>query len=450
MELTLSLKQKQILSQRMQLSVKILQMNAMDLDHYIKEAALENPLIELDLPPQVEDPSVARLKKLEWLDRMDESNSYRHVLKAEEEKETPLYQNNPSDCLYDVLISQVPGFHLSVQQERIVRYLISDLDDNGYLTSAHHELQATLDITEDALTQALNILFKMDPPGVGAANLKECLLIQANRLVEPNHLLIQLIQNHLDLIAKNRLDKLAKILKVSLEEVKQARDLLLTCNPKPGNGYSSYQSIPYIRPDLFIVHFEDAFQVILNDYNQPKIELNRYYRSLAEEDTAMEAASYIRERLHKAEWLISCIQQRKSTILKCAGSILQQQHRFFTDGPGHLVPMTLANVAADINMHPSTVSRATQGKYLQCQWGIFGLSEFFSRSVSHTTENQTQDTAMSQIRRIIAEEDAEKPFSDQAICDQLKKHGIDIARRTIAKYREQMGIPPACGRKTYE
>lgn len=449
MELELQVSQKQVLSQRLQVSIQVLQMNAVDLDQYIRDAALENPLIELDMAREPEeDPLLVRMKKLEWLDQMDNSNTYHDASRSDDEEPSqPLYDKHADDSLYDVLLAQLPGFQLPEEKERVIRYVIGNLDENGYIAMSRQQLCCALGLDEEALEEALDVLHRMDPPGIGAENLRECLRIQAERMENPSPILLRIIDGHLDTLAKNQMDKLAKALHVSLDEVKAARKQLLTLNPKPGNGYSSTTSIPYIRPDFFVVSGEDGYTVILNDGNQPRIELNDYYRSLVRE-TDGDAAKYIKEKLGKAEWLVSCIQQRKSTMLKCAESILSRQIDFFEYGPGHLIPMTLTDVAGDLDMHPSTISRATRGKYLQCQWGVFALSDFFSRSVGDGME-ESQDMVQNRIRHIIAGENPKKPFSDQAIADRLNQYGIHIARRTVAKYREQMNIPPASGRKKF-
>lgn len=447
LDLNLTLKQKQVMSQQMQLSVRILQMNSLDLNQYMQETALENPLMELEVPAE-EDPQVERLKKLEWLESMDESSFYRSAYNSDsDKKEHLLYEKKTVDTLEDTLLLQLPGFKLSPPDERIVRYLIGNLDENGYLKIAPAQLASALQADEAAIERGLGVLHSMEPGGVGAADLRECLLIQARRLSDPSPALVPLIENHLDLLAKNQLEKLAKALGVNIGEVKAARAQLLELNPKPGNGYSSYNSIPYIRPDLFIVHFEDKYQIILNDYNQPRISVNSGYRNLMKQATP-EENKYIRSKILQVEQLSYCIQQRKNTILGCAEKILRWQIRFFEEGPGNMVPMTLADIAEQMNLHPSTISRAVKGKYLQCQWGVFALSEFFSRAVSE--QEQSQDMVLVHIRSIISGEDSRKPYSDQRICELLAQRGVNIARRTVAKYRESMGIAPASQRKNFE
>ncbi|MGI6403910.1 MAG: RNA polymerase factor sigma-54 [Oscillospiraceae bacterium] len=449
MKLELVQKQKQVITLQMQQSLKILQMNALDLEQYIQNEVLENPLLELEMPAQEEDPGEARLKKLEWLESMDNSNTYQYAsFYPEDSGESPLYEKKAQDSLTDVLLQQLPGFRLDRALELLVRRIIENLDENGYLTCTKEQLALFLKVTPQKLEEALTVLHRMDPPGVGAEDLRECLLIQAHRMEHPSPLLFTLIESHLDTLAKNHLDKLAQDLNVTIGEVKEARTQLLTLNPKPGNGYCAYNAIPYIRPDLFVVHFEGRFEIIYNDYHQPKITLNAFYRNFANSEDK-EATAYIKERLQKAEHLIASIHQRKTTILDCAGSIVRRQTRFFKEGPGHLAPMTLADVAEDLDIHPSTVSRAISDKYLQCQWGTYRLGDFFSRNVSKHSENTSQDMAITQLQHIIEEENPKKPFSDQQLAQRLEQLGISISRRTVAKYRNLAGIPPASGRKKF-
>lgn len=449
MELQLSQRQKLILTQRMQQSLKILQMNTLDLDTYIQEAASENPLLELEVPFTEEDAAVTRLKKLEWLESMDESSSFRYDVHTDSERrELPLFEKSAVESLEDTLLLQLPGFCLPPEEERLMRRVIGNLDENGYLAFAPGQLASSMGISEVKLQSLLALLHRMEPAGVGAEDLRQCLLLQARRLKEPSPVLITLIECHLDMLAKKRLDKLAALLKVDIETVKEARRQLLLLNPKPGNGYSAYNTTPYIRPDLFVVHFEDSFQVIYNDYGQPKLEISNYYRSL-KGLADPEADAYIQECLTRAKLFIHSIGQRKKTILECAGAILQKQKLFFEQGPGNLLPMALGDVADELGIHPSTVSRAVNGKYIQCQWGVFGLSDFFSRNVSHESKDTSQDMAITQLKRLIEEEDPKSPFSDQQLKERLEGLNISISRRTVAKYRELAGIPAASGRKGY-
>lgn len=329
MKLELVQKQKQVITLQMQHSLKILQMNALDLEQHIQNEVLENPLLELEMPATEKDLEEDRLKKLEWLESMDHSQTYRYNSFAyNDPRELPLYEKSSHDSLTETLLQQLPGFRLDRSLELLVRRLIESLDENGYLHGSREQIALSLQVTPQRLEEALQVLHRMDPAGVGAVDLRECLLIQVQRMDCPPPLLLKLIDSHLDTLAKNRLDKLALDWKVTIEEVKEARKQLLDLNPKPGNGYCAYNAIPYIRPDLFVVHFEDRFEIIYNDYHQPKVTLNTFYRKVINSGDK-DATAYIQERLQKAENLISNINQRKTTIMDCAGSLLRRQTRFF-------------------------------------------------------------------------------------------------------------------------
>lgn len=455
MSLELFLSQKQVLSQRMQLSVKILQMNSYDLEQYINDSAIENPLIDIEKLQQADDAEIIRPKKVELHSSIDESDAYAYAYGRKTdyiEYELPINERYMAKSLADTLLMQLPGFRLPEQVEQRVRYLIDCLDENGYIAIPRNQLMRNLSINDAQFHTAIGILHRMDPPGVGATDLRECLLIQAKRNPKTSPILILLIENYLDALAKNQIEKIAKALRVPLDDVKYARTQLLELNPKPGNGYSSYNSIPYIQPDLFVMRSENGFQIVFNDYYQPKIEISSYYCAL-EKDIDINAANYLKENLDKAKWLMNCVRQRKDTIMRCGGSILSHQINYFERGPGNLLPMTLADVAEDLGLHPSTISRAINGKYLQCQWGTIGLIEFFSHGVGGKAVDSgivmSQDMIMTQIRRIIAKENPSKPYSDQEIMMQLQNHGISAARRTVSKYREQQGIPSSGRRKKY-
>jgi len=449
MELGLVQEQKQVLSPRMQMSLKILQMNSLDLEQHIKDTIVENPLIELEQPIQETDERMERLRKLEWLEYMDDSKLYRpsYYYDLEEERQ-PLYEKSSTDSLRDNLLQQLPSYHLLGKYEQAARYCIENLDENGYFSIPWEQFLSEAPFSEEVLSRALHCIQSMEPFGVGARDLRECLLIQAKHEYPDDHELVQLIEKHLDSLANNCLNAMAKAMGISLDAVKEARRRLLSLNPKPGNGFSAYNATPYICPDIFVVHFENGFQIILNDYNLPQFTINNYYKEVIK-NTSSEAAKYINDSLSKAEWLISCVEQRKKTLLRCADSILKKQIRFFERGPGHMVPMSLADIARDVDIHSSTVSRAVSGKYLQCQWGVFRLSDFFSRSIGDPEEKQSQDMISTQIRHLIDEEDKAVPLSDRQIMDHLQESGFSVARRTVAKYREQMGILSAGKRKEY-
>jgi RNA polymerase sigma-54 factor len=229
-------------------------------------------------------------------------------------------------------------------------------------------------------------------------------------------------------------------------ELKKAQEQLLSLNPKPGNGFSKDTAVPYIFPDLFVVNVGDDFRVLYNDFTRPRLEINTLYQNLLK-TADQETKAYIQDKLIKAKDMLSSIDQRRSTVLNCAEAVLARQKAYFEHGAGHLAPMTLSDIADDIGVHKSTVSRAISGKAIQSSRGVQLLGELFSRNISKDTEGKTQDMALVQIKKIIAKENPNKPLSDQKIAEELERIGIAISRRTVAKYRDLVGIVSAGGRK---
>jgi len=449
MSLELSIEQKQTLSARMRLSTKILQMNTLDLEQYLKESALENPVIEFEVLIETEPLDNTIPKEIEWVETLDESNSFYDAWREDNGaiSET-LHRYGESDSLTEALLLQLSGFGLPQELECAVRYLINCLDENGYLMKTHDHPPCKYAERGRILEDALEILQRMDPPGVGARDLQECLLIQSKRLELSNTLVDVIIRDNLDLLSQNKLVALAKILGVPLEDIKEAHSLIRSLNPKPGNGHTVRGDIPYIYPELLIVGIENEYQVITNDYRRPKLEISDHYRELAKSENK-ETAAYLKDKIGQAEWLASCINRRRDTILRCAKVILSGQKKFFKYGPGNLAPLSLTDVASALGLHPSTVSRAISGKYLQCRWGVFALGDFFHRNIGDEKSDLTQEMVIGKIADIIEKEDHSRPHSDEDISHILRENGISIARRTVAKYRGGMNIPPAARRKKF-
>ena len=440
-ELNISLGQKLALTQKMLLTLKVLQMSSLELEDYLSQEALENPLIELDLPKL--DEADEALKELDIPYIRDFFKSSPRPLDA---GQTPLYLKQTGETLQEVLTHQLIDSDISPAAYSVADYLIENLDDSGYLDIPKEQIMSELNCSLELLEEALSALHKMDPAGIGAFNLVECLLIQANRLITPSSALIPLIESYLDILPKTPPDKLAKLMDITPCELKKAQEQLLSLNPKPGNGFSKDTAVPYIFPDLFVVNVGDDFRVIYNDFTRPRLEINTLYQNLLK-TADQETKAYIQDKLIKAKDMLSSIDQRRSTVLNCAEAVLARQKAYFEHGAGHLAPMTLSDIADDIGVHKSTVSRAISGKAIQSSRGVQLLGELFSRNISKDTEGKTQDMALVQIKKIIAKENPNKPLSDQKIAEELERIGIAISRRTVAKYRDLVGIVSAGGRK---
>lgn len=451
MDLKISLEQKQVLSQRMIQSVEILQMNVQELDHFLKELTLENPLVELednrDTPPQKSDMQ----RKLEWLEAADEQNRVYYGQECEEEQERDVW-NLPSEeeNLPQYVLSQLIPLAKNGQEERIYHYLAYSLDSRGYLEDMPQGLCQEFGLTQEQAQAYLTIFQSVEPAGVGAADLTECLLLQLRRYNQRHALAEDIVSQYLELLGKNQLPRIANLTGASLDRVEEASQLIRSLNPIPGSGFSSREHLRYILPDVTVVKFQGYFEVLLNDNSYSKVVLSHYYVQMLKEDPSPETQSYIGEKLRQAEWVISCIQQRGNTLQAVARALVECQMEFFEQGPGHLQPLRLLDVAEKIGVHESTVSRAVRDKYLQCTWGIYPMNYFFTRNVtSQGSQVWTPERIRDKMRELMDAEDKKKPLSDQKLADLLKEAGAGISRRTVAKYRMEMGIADASGRKHY-
>lgn len=452
MHIEISLDQKMSLSPKMQQSMEILQLNSQELLKYVRQLADENPVVEIDEPSKESDRFEIFKRKLEWLESANEINRVynRGLEDSEENKNIAQYVSSEDEDLYQNLKSQLNLMNVPENIRMIVNYMIKCIDENGYLEDDIGEIAQKLKIDFSIAKEALCVLQSMEPAGIGAKDLRECLLLQLQRLNENNPVVIELVNKYLEMLGKNRLEVIAKGLGVQIDEVKNAYRVIKTLNPRPGTSFGNNSQTQYLTPDLIVVKFSDYYEVLLNDYFQPQISVSRYYQNMLNQSPENEVKEYISKKIKEAEWIINCISQRNSTLLKVTRVIVEQQKQFFDKGRGYLTALNQQKIANDIGVHESTVSRAIRGKYLQCSWGLFGLDYFFTNGLSLGYESQiVPDAVKSEIKEIITKEDKKKPYSDQKIAELLQQKGIDIARRTVTKYRENMNIPKTTLRKEY-
>ncbi|HUH02850.1 MAG TPA: RNA polymerase factor sigma-54, partial [Kofleriaceae bacterium] len=348
--------------------------------------------------------------------------------------------------LYDHLTWQLKMGDLTPRQIELGLALIGNIDADGYIKDPPLcEISAEEDCTEEELEIVLETIQSFDPIGVGARSLAECLLIQAIALGQDDDLVVHIIKDHLSNLEKKNYQAIARDLKEPIEEIYEAAKVIMDFDPRPGKQYAADEP-QYITPDVYIHKVGDKFFVVPNDDGLPKLKISSFYRSAMGNSNG--AKEYIQDKLRSAQWLIRSIQQRQRTIIKVSESILKFQREFFEKGIAHLKPLILRDVAEDIGMHESTISRVTTNKYVHTPQGIFELKFFFNSGISRTNGDDLASQAVkSKIKILIGEENPKKPYSDQKIVEMLKKTGIDIARRTVAKYREQMGILSSSKRK---
>ncbi len=329
--------------------------------------------------------------------------------------------------------------------------VIGNLDENGYLRATDEDITKMAGCTPRETAEAVKLVQTFDPTGVGARDLKECLLLQLDSLDLRGTLVESLITNSMEALEKKKYPHLAKEYNCAIDDVLAAVRVIEKLEPKPGRNYSSTSPV-YIVPDVYIVKSEGDYHIVLNDEGLPRLRLNHIYKRLLSQKNSLqkEEKQFIEEKLRSAIWLLKSLEQRNKTIYRVAESILKFQREFFDCGVRLLKPLNLRDVATDLNMHESTISRATSSKYLSCDHGLFSLKFFFSSGIQGGEGRMSSTSVKDIIKKIISEEDSRKPLSDQEIVDICKGSRIEIARRTVAKYRKELNIAPQNQRKRYD
>ncbi len=431
-------------------------------DNAVEDAPLTDEMPALEERPEgiqseardaaVELEQFNRLEKLDWREYMENySNNWQETEPADPDEERRQTLENTLTCrtsLEDHLMWQLRLSSLGEADQRVGATIIYNLNDDGYLETPLGELAAQLETDTETVERVLKRVQLFDPPGVAARDLRECLTLQLRNLGMEESLAMRVVANHLDLLEKHRYNEIAKVLGVSLETVAQAAKVISVLEPKPGRDYGGEEPT-YVIPDVFIHKMGSDYVVTLNQSAVPRLRLAGYYqRVMNDGEVGSETREYLQERLRSARWLVKSIYQRQQTIYKVARSIVKFQRAFFDHGISHLKPLVLKDVAEDIGMHESTISRATANKYAHTPQGIFELKFFFTSGVKASTgEDVSAETVKEKIRTLVAGEEPHNPLSDQAIAETLRRESINIARRTVAKYRQALGILPSASRK---
>lgn len=441
MRMKLELSQKQLLSHKMIQSIEILQMSGQELNEYLNEISLENPVIDIDEGLGKSEPISSPAPKTEWV----------HTVPDENGEGISNLPEDTGDTLEEFLHEQLLTKKLSKRELEIAEYIIGCLDGWGYFREDIRDTAQMLGTTEPVVQRVLLVLKQLEPPGVCAGDLKECLLNQLQVCDKNTELARFLITDYLDLVGKNQIQKIAKQSKCTTEEVEEACKIIRTLNPKPGNSFNSRERTKYILPDVVVIKLGDTYEVLVNDYYYPNISVGAYYRKLLQEGGSGAATSYIYGKIQQAEWIKQCISQRNDTLVKVVRGIIQYQDAFFALGKGNLKPLKQAELAERLDIHESTVSRAIKDKYLQCGWGVFPMSYFFTKGIAMRNHSGTipVDIVKAALGEIIEREDKKAPYSDRILAELLNQNGIAVSRRTVAKYRSEMGIHDVSGRKAY-
>lgn len=444
--------QTQHLSQQQLQSVELLQMSTPELEEYLRNLAQENPVVELDdSRPEVERPRDDELlRRLRWLEDNDRQNRYYQHIGPEELD--PLArigtEGGLEETLFRFLSRQLYTMELDEDTAQTVRYLAACLDEDGYLRVSVEELAGNLGRPVEFVGRCLEVLRSLEPAGVGAENLSQCLELQLLRIHESGPALA-VVRDHLEALAKRHYRAIASRLSVSVEEVQQAERIIRELEPRPGSPFERPSQVQYILPDVFLEEEGGRFVARLRGGDRPPIQVSDYYRTLLKQSDDREVKEYLTEKLRQADGVLRALEQRDSTLRRCAQCIADWQRDFFREGPRMLRPMRLADAARELGLHESTISRAVREKYLQCSRGVYPMSYFFSRSATAQGTGLEVGAAAAKalLGRLVEREDKSHPLSDQKLCEEMGQLGCPISRRTVAKYREELNIPSASGRR---
>ncbi len=389
----------------------------------------------------------------DWSSLLNEYSSSGRVTSETEKKDSPNYESfiAQKESLQDHLSWQLLMTFPDPEVENIGSLIIGNLNTDGYLELSLDELVLASQSTSEKAVEVLQMLQTFDPIGVCSRDLRECLLIQARHFNLEETPVVEIISNHLHHLERKNYKAICKALKLSIEEIVSAVDIIKGLEPRPGRLFSS-ESPQYITPDIYVYKVEDDFVIVLNDDGMPKLKVNSFYKDAIQQkkNVSDQTRDYVQEKMRSATWLIRSIHQRQKTIYKVMESILRYQRDFFEKGILHLKPMVLRDIAEDIGMHESTISRVTTNKYAHTPQGIFELKFFFNSSINRMHgEAIASASVLNQIKNIIDGEDSKKPYSDQQLSEMLEAANIRVARRTVAKYREMLKVLPSSRRREF-
>jgi RNA polymerase sigma-54 factor len=477
------LKQELKINPRLYQAMDLLYMPLLDLQQHLKQELLNNPFLDMVEPEEDEDEGEDETVETEPQPEQEEKQpsdeiDWEEILldgfdaggRREEHEEREYYEPVTVDSrnLSDHLIDQITLLDLTPREQFLADEFIGNINEDGYLacppeqvlSSVNEEVVRAAEAAERDIEdlplytlvevdEMLRTIQNLDPPGVGARDLRECLMLQLREAGLEQSVPFRLVRDCFDELINHRWSEISKRFGISPSDVQKAADEIKKLDPKPGLMYSD-ASDNYIIPDLIVEKIDGKYHVFLNDANLPRLKLSRAYQEIARDKKKFEGENkeFISSKLNSANWMIQAIEQRRQTMLKVMNYIVDRQRDFFEKGVQHLKPLTLREVAEVINMHESTVSRVTNEKFVQTPRGVLPLKFFFSSGLSTTQgEDVSARGIKAQIEKLVAEEDPKHPLTDQAIVNILKESGVQIARRTVAKYRDQLGVLSARMRK---
>jgi RNA polymerase sigma-54 factor len=466
------LTQQMIITPQMQQALEMLQLCTFELEHYLEQQLAENPLLE-EVPSQDQEPDALPTAEVQGDAEPENNESERNIDEeieslmasyadysyegrdfsvSDEDGKRGFIENTAAEpeSMSQDLMGQLSLSTENATDYRIGEWIISEINERGYFSSSIEAGSQHLSVEPEEIERVLKIIQTFAPIGIGARDLRDCLLIQIEALHRDKPLLKKIVQDHLELLAKKQYPKIARILRISVQQVQELGTTIASLEPIPGRYFSGRETI-YVTPDVIVKKVDGEYVVYMNDDGLPKLRISAFYRNLLNSPNGNpRTKEYIRDKLRSARWLVRNIQQRKDTIQNVAQNIVDVQKEFLDKGIAYLRPLILKEIAERIGMHESTVSRVTTNKYIETPRGIFQLKYFFSSGIASSHGEAASSKSVKEvIRTLIENEDKRNPLSDQKTVALLSGRGFTIARRTAAKYREELGILPSKYRREY-
>ncbi len=435
-DLRAQLRQELRLTPQLLQSMEVLQMNAQEVLEYINRAAEENPVLEREEPSVLQAEYRQLCRRISWLDAAGAVE--RHQWDAPRGK-----ADNALDSLDAFLCDQISRLRLPREMEALCRYMVQLIDEDGYLLQEELDSLQDLRLPREMTEQALAILQSLEPAGVAARDLAECLELQLRRNGESNGAVLAIVQRYLPQLGRQRYGVIAREMGITERDVREAQRKIAALDPHPGRAFQTGEQAEFVRPDIFVAEMDGQWQVLLNEYYLPRMTVSTYYTELVGQTTDAETLAYLRQKLRRAQEVLQNLERRSNTLRRCGEAALARQGDFFAGKTKELAPMTMRELAQELEVHPSTVTRALRGKYLQCRQGTYPLRYFFPLPGGGVSRQAVQQKLLELIRQ----EDSAHPFSDEKLRLLLEEQGVQVARRTVAKYREALRIPAAAARK---
>lgn len=434
------LRQELKLTPQLLQSMEVLQMNSQELLAYLNRVSQENPLVEQEDAPSLHGAYQELRQKASWIDA---------GLHASAQEESALPERGAADreteSLSAFLWDQLERRRLPKPLLALSKYMAELVDEDGYLLQEDLDGLAELKIPPALIGRALETLQSLDPAGVGARDLSECLLLQLARRKNASPVVLDIVARFLPELSRKHYGPISRALGSTAEEIQAAAEVISQLEPHPGRAFQPSEPALYVRPDVFVAELDGELTIVLNEYYLPRVSISDYYTRLLKESDEPETRVYLQQKMQQAKWLLTSLERRGATLRLCAGAILETQRPFFSGGTGELAPMKLAETAERLGLHPSTVSRAVRGKYLQCRQGTYPLRYFFSRPVG--SQGPSRQAVKRKLLELVKGEDPRRPLSDQALCRLLADQGVVVARRTVAKYRTELGVASSTARR---